>query len=290
MPAPGSRALSALMTPLFALLASAPLASALLAFAAPASAASPLAGGPMSRGPASDADALADPLGSSRWQDMRRELFRDAAVRFDARVSVTAPPNAEDPLNVPVSVDASALPDVREVVVFADFNPIVKVLSFAPVDAIATLGFRLKLQQSSPIRAAARTGDGVWHVGGAWVRTHGGGCTLPSVGSASPLWQQHLNEVSGRVWHGVGPGERLRLRVIHPMDTGLAAGIPSFHIEDLLVSAADGRPLMRIHPFEPVSENPVFTLDLHKGTSASGALRVSGRDNNGNRIDAGVAQ
>ncbi|ATE62499.1 quinoprotein dehydrogenase-associated SoxYZ-like carrier [Thauera sinica] len=232
--------------------------------------------------------ADADPLESSRWEDMRREFFADARVVFDPRIAVTAPFNAEDPLNVPVSVDASALPGVDEVIVFADFNPIVKVLGFEPFDAAPTLGFRLKLQQSSPVRAAARTADGVWHVGGAWVRTHGGGCTLPSAGSSSPLWQQHLNRVSARLWPGVGHGERLRLRVIHPMDTGLAPGIPAFHIEELAVADAAGKALVRIRAYEPVSENPVFTLDLRPGAADAGPLRISGRDNNGNRIDAQV--
>lgn len=237
--------------------------------------------------PRPERSTTTDPLASPRWDDMRREFFAGANVVFDALVTVTAPGNAEDPLNVPVNVDASALADVREVLVFADFNPIVKVLSFEPVGAAPALGFRLKLQQSSPIRAAARTADGVWHVGGAWVKTSGGGCTLPSVGSASRQWQQHLNEVSARMWPGVGHGDRLRLRVIHPMDTGLAAGIPAFHIDELTVSDGSGRALMRIHAYEPVAENPVFTLDLRKG-AAAGLLHIAGRDNNGNRIDARV--
>ena len=119
-----------------------------------------------------------DPLGSSRWGDMKREFFRDERLVFDERVKVSAPATAEDAMNVPVKVDASALAGVEEVLVFADFNPIVKALSFEPGQARSVLGFRLKLQQSTPVRAAARTTDGVWHVGGTWVNTTGGGCTL----------------------------------------------------------------------------------------------------------------
>lgn len=280
MPPPVSQMLAALMA--VAAIAFPALGEAA---AAPGDAATDL--GDPSEAP-TQSSPLTDPLDSPRWEDMRREFFGAAPVRFDARITVTAPVNAEDPLNVPVSVDASALPDVREVVVFADFNPIVKVLSFEPAGAAPRLGFRLKLQQSSPVRAAARTGDGVWHVGGSWVRTSGGGCTLPSVGSASPLWQQHLNEVSARLWPGGGYGDRLRLRIVHPMDTGLAAGIPAFHIEELAVSDRGGKPLMRIRAHEPVAENPVLTLDLNKGAADAGPLRITGRDNNGNRIDARV--
>jgi len=238
--------------------------------------------------PAPVADPLADPLDSPRWGDMQKDIFDAQPVVFDARVKVSGPAVAEDPLNVPITVDATALAGVEEIIVFADFNPIVKALRFEPGTARASLGFRIKLQQSSPIRAAVRTADGVWRVGGAWVTTTGGGCTLPSLGSGSPEWQERLNEVNGRLWPRIGGGERLRMRIIHPMDTGLAAGIPAFHIEDIVIADESGQTLARIQPLEPVAENPSFTLDF--ADVAPGALQVSGRDNNGNRIDAWVTR
>lgn len=255
------------------------IASAALAFAVPALAVAPDATRPLT----------GDPLDSPRWGDMQREFFRDAQIVFDERVKVSAPVTAEDALNVPVAVDATALGRVEEVLVFADFNPIVKALSFEPGDARASLGFRLKLQQSTPVRAAARTVDGLWHVGGTWVNTTGGGCTLPSTGTGSPEWQQRLNEVSARRWPRVDGGTRLRLQIIHPMDTGLAAGVPVFHIDELGISTTDGTRLMLIHPAEPVAENPLFTIDIPPGVVGGGVLRISGRDNNGNLIRAEVA-
>lgn len=244
--------------------------------------------------PASAAEAEPDPLGSARWEDMRKLFFPAAAVVFDERVRVTAPLAAEDSMNVPVRVEASALADVRQVVVFADFNPILEVLRYYPERGQANLGFRVKLQQSTPLRAAALTADGVWHLGGTWVNTAGGGCTAPSTGSASPEWQRRLGEVSGRLWsRGADSAAtaddqlRLRLRIVHPMDTGLAAGIPAFFIQELQLTDAQGRNFMRIEAFEPVAENPVFTVDLPAGQRAD-RVRVSGRDNNGNAIDAWI--
>ncbi len=232
----------------------------------------------------SPADAAAlqetgDPLASARWADMQQTVLAGAPVLFDPRVQVIAPSVAENPLQVPVTVDARALPWVREVLVFADFNPIVEVLRFFPAAAPAYLGFRLKLQQSSPVRAAVRTADGVWHVGGSWVNTVGGGCTAPAAGRAAPDWAQTLNQVSARQWDD-GPNKgRLRLRIQHPMDTGLVAGTPAFHLEEIRLSDAAGQELMRVQTYEPVSENPVFTLNRGEG---SGEVLASGRDNNGN--------
>ena len=230
----------------------------------------------------------ADPLDSPRWADMRKEMFpASAQVVFDDRVKVTAPLTAENAMNVPVSVDASALPGVREVLVFADFNPIVRIVRFEPSGAHAALGFRIKLQQSTPVRAAVRTADGTWHVGGTWVNTAGGGCTLPSTGSGSPEWQKRLGEVSSRVWARKEGGERIRLRIIHPIDTGLAAGIPAFFLQDLDLADNQGKPLMHIEGFEPIAENPVFTVDIPAARAAT-SYRVSGRDNNGNAISAAI--
>jgi len=225
-----------------------------------------------------------DPLDSARWEEMRKQFFPGERVVFDDRVKVSAPKFAEDSMNVPVTVNADGLRDVQEIVVFADFNPILKVLEFYPDRAKPFLGFRFKLQQASPVRAAAKTSDGVWHVGGAWVDAAGGGCTAPGAGRAAAGWEKMLNEVSGRVWSAPDLSRRVRLRVMHPMDTGLAPGIPAFYIEQLVLRDNRGTSYIRLKTFEPVSENPVFTFDLPAGTETAGPLVLSGVDNNGNKI------
>lgn len=240
----------------------------------------------MAPGDAAALQESGDPLASARWADMEKLFLADRPVLFDPRVKVIAPSVAENPMQVPVTVDATALGKVEEVVVFADFNPIVQVLRFFPEASAAYLGFRVKLQQSTPVRAAVRTADGVWHVGGTWVNTVGGGCTAPSAAAGSPEWQKRLNEVSGRQWSEGPQSGRVRLRIVHPMDTGLVAGTPAFHLEEINFKDADGQPLMRVQTYEPVSENPVFTLN--RG-AASGPVETSGRDNNGNRFQARIA-
>jgi sulfur-oxidizing protein SoxY len=118
------------------------------------------------------------------------------------------------------------------------------------------------------------------------VQTIGGGCTAPSLGSGSTEWQQRLNQVSARIWTEGPMSGRVRLRIIHPMDTGLAAGIPSFYLETLVFRDEAGKPVARLEISQPVSENPVFTLN--RGHT-SGALLAEGRDNNGNLLKARIA-
>lgn len=225
-----------------------------------------------------------DPLDSPQWDYMHTAMLNDEPVVFDNRVTVMAPASAEDAMNVPISFRVEGLDDVKRVMVFADLNPIHKVLVYHPHRLRPALGFRIKIEQATPIRVAALTADGVWHVGGVWVDAAGGGCTAPSYGRTNGTWADTLGDVRYRRWpQSDGPDERLRLQVMHPMDTGLADGIPAFYIDELLISDATGAPYATLEIFEPVSENPYFTFDLD-GTAGQ-QLTLNGRDINGNRIN-----
>lgn len=231
-----------------------------------------------------------DPLDSSQWEDIRREFLGQAPVVFDERVQVRGPAFAEDPMAVPVSVSALGLRDVKQIVVLVDRNPIRKVLDFQPQLALPALSFRFKLEQASPVRAAVRTGDGVWHVGGTWVESTGGGCTVPGATRSDGSWASTLGQVSGALFESPldAQATRLRLRVMHPMDTGLVAGVPAFYINRLAVLDEAGRELLLFNGHEPLSENPVLSFELPGRTQ--GSLRVRGSDNNGNRFDAAVGR
>jgi sulfur-oxidizing protein SoxY len=227
--------------------------------------------------------ALVDPLDSPSWKTVHRVILANENVVFDDRVKVVVPDVAEDPMNVPVSVSVGAIGEIEEIRVFADLNPIQHILNFHPGKIEPFIAFRFKVQQSTPVRAAARTKDGVWHVGGRWLDATGGGCTAPSVGSALANWADTLGNVKSRLWSRADKPDRLRFRIMHPMDTGLAPGIPEFYIEVLELKDNAGDLLAHIEPYQPVSENPFFSIDLE--SSQYQGLILTGRDNNGNLIN-----
>jgi len=231
--------------------------------------------------PAVARELPADPLRSVMWKSMAERFLPDGEIVFDERVRVLAPLSAEDQVNVPVTVDATALDDVTEIVAFADLNPIPLVLRARPEGAAPFLGFRLKLQQSSPVHVGVRTGDGTWHVAGVIIDAAGGGCTAPAMAHGTSDWMSTLGETRAQVRRGVDGEARMSLRIRHPMDTGLASGIPVFYLEELTVRDADGETLMALSLYEPVSENPTLTLKPRVGTG-SGTLEVSTRDTEGN--------
>lgn len=238
----------------------------------------------------------ADPLASPTWPDLARQFTDGGAVAFSTQVLVQAPLHADDPMNVPVRIDARALlasadranRRVRRIRVVADLNPVRHVLDFEPLLALPVLALRMRLEQASPVRALVQTDDGHWHVGGTLVGAAGGGCTAPGGARSDSSWQDTLGQVQAR-WFD-NPQEaarRLRLRVMHPMDTGLVPGVPAFYLETLTLTDARGQAACRLDLHEPVAENPLFTLEWPQAMAAAwqGPWRVQGRDNNGLRID-----
>ena len=233
-----------------------------------------------------------DPLKSMQWPSLRKQYLGNAPMRFSNEVVVTGPAFADDARNVPVSIDARALSSVgggvERINVVSDRNPVREVLSFEPRLSLPVLAFRFRLEQASPLRAMVKTRDGQWHVGSTWVQAAGGGCTVPGITRADGSWNRTLNQVQTRFFNNVLQGsQRLRIRIMHPMDTGLVAGIPAFYVERLQLVDDAERIWWQLEMHEPVAENPLLTFELPK--RPNGILRLMGRDNNGNPINAEVS-
>lgn len=226
-------------------------------------------------------DPVVDPLASPVWSSVQSKYFGDGPVVFDDRVKVIVPSIVENQAQVPVTADARSLPGVRKLVVVADLNPIQHVLTLSPDKAAAYVAFRMKVEQGTAVRAAAQTEDGTWHVGGAYLTAAGGGCSAPALARGDSDWTTTVGETHGKVFRQADGSARVRMRVRHPMDTGLARNNdPAYFIEKLQMRSPGGAPLATLEMFEPVSEDPTITLMLRLPL-ADTAVDVEGRDNNG---------
>ena len=230
------------------------------------------------------ASTPADPFGSVMWKTMVDTYFTGGDVVFDQRVVVSAPTSAENQMHVPITVDATRLENVKQIVAVADLNPIQHVLTVRPEQALSFIGFRLKLQQSSPIHVGVQTEDGTWHIGGALIDAAGGGCTAPAAAHGNNNWMQTLGETRALVSRDSKGDTRMTIRMRHPMDTGLASGIPVFYLNKMVVKDEAGGVVAELDLYEPVSENPTITLKPSVGKTSS-VLRVSTRDTEGNEFE-----
>lgn len=222
-----------------------------------------------------------DPLQSIMWTDMKEQFFGTDPVVFDDRVKVAVPRVVENQAQVPVTADARALPDVRKLVVFADLNPIQHVATLGIGRAAPFIALRMKAEQATPVRAAAQTADGVWHVGSVFLDAAGGGCSAPALARKDADWSQTVGHAQGRLYREVDGSVRVRFRVRHPMDTGLARdNTPSYFIEGLEFRSQAGEQLATLELREPVSEDPTLTVLVRLPLEDAG-LTILGRDNQG---------
>lgn len=222
-----------------------------------------------------------DPLNSPMWKEMAARLLTGGPIEFDSNVKVVVPSVVENQAQVPVTADARALSDVVKLVVFADLNPIQHVLTLTPSNVAPFVALRLKVEQSTPVRAAAQTSDGGWHVGGVWLEAAGGGCSAPAVGRKDENWFDTVGQAHGKMWREADGGTRARFRIRHPMDTGLAKdNTPAFYIEKIDIKGAGGEQLGNLQLFEPVGEDPTLTI-LMRGRSGDDSVNLDARDNNG---------
>lgn len=226
-----------------------------------------------------------DPMPSVMWEYHHKRLLNGEPYVFDERVRLGVPPFAEDSRQVPVEVDARALPGrFDRLLLWAELNPIPHVLTLYPgVHLEPLLAVRIRIEQATPIRAALRDEQGVWHVGSAWIDAAGGGCTAPSVVRAQPGWEDRLGQVHGE-FYPKGEYSRVRLSVSHPMDNGLVGGIPEFYLDHAELRGPEGEVFARLDLFPAVSENPTFTFEVRGHPHTELWLH----DNNGNEFQAAL--
>lgn len=219
-----------------------------------------------------------DPLASPMWERLAPVFFGNDRVTFDDRVKVVFPAIAEDQHQFPVTIDARGIPGVRRILLFADLNPIPLAIDYTPDRAQPYLSTRIKLDQRTPVRGAVQLEDGSWLVSGGWIDAAGGGCSAPPVSRVKGDWAQHLGEVRGVALTTAG-GARVRLAFRHPMDTGFVANIPTYNLDEVVLSGADGKRYGSMRIEASVAEDPEITVIAD--AAAGETVTLAGRDTNG---------
>lgn len=247
-----------------------------------------LSGGahPLLTGAVGPAAVGGDPFDGGMWPDHRAEYLGDPVNwRQDAAVVVLAPRAAEDSRHVPFMIDATAISgNVDQIVITIDYSPFAKAMIFRPGRARPLLGFGVKYEMSGALRASAEVAGQGWLVGAAYVSALGGGCGAPAKAHERPDWQESFGEMRARVWPASG---RLRVRIQHPQDTGLANGIPAHHLTELRLADPRGETIAELELHEPLEENPTLTFLLPPAVAAE-PVTIQARDTQGNFFE-GIA-
>lgn len=223
-----------------------------------------------------------DPAGSELWEDLSGAyLGEDAKVTFNDSIRLMMADRVESAHEVPIMVKVPHdLRDMQELVLLVDRNPIQQVARITPHRRLESVGMNIRLEESTPVRAAILDPSGIWHVATKSVLVmSAGGCSSPPPDGAVVA---AVGDVNIKQFERHGGASRLKVRIHHPMDTGFVVMedgdvVPPYYVEKVRIEDERGV-IADMLTWAAMSRDPVITIDL---PTEGQSVRVSGNDSEG---------
>lgn len=201
-----------------------------------------------------------NPVESPTFDDILKEIIQNEKYIFDDKnINIQVPLFADNPVQVPISVDAKAIKNAKKLIIFTDLNPIPKVVDMDLINLLPIVSLNIKVAQETPIRALVLDDKGLWHIGSNNIKSFGGGCSVSSVASSDTNFDKLLGKAKGNIFKTDGI-YRLKTSIFHPMETGLVFGNSEFYINKITIKA-DNQILAKIDAYSSISENPRFIFE-----------------------------
>jgi sulfur-oxidizing protein SoxY len=202
-----------------------------------------------------------NPIESPTFNDIIKELIKnDSYVFDDENIKIKVPAFADNPIQVPIFVDAKNIKNAKKMILFADLNPIPKIIDMDLKNILPLVSLNIKVAQETPIRALILDENNVWHIGSNNIKSFGGGCSVSSVSSTDTDFGKLLGKIKTEIFEVENNTFRIKSSIFHPMETGLIFGTPEFYINKIVLK--DNENILSIMElFSPISENPRFTFE-----------------------------
>ena len=201
-----------------------------------------------------------NPVASPTFDDILKEIINNEKYIFDDKnIKIKVPTFADNPIQVPIFVDAKAIKNAKRLIIFADLNPIPKIIDMDLKNLLALISLNIKVAQETPIRALVLDENNLWHIGSNNIKSFGGGCSVSSVRSSNTDFEKLLGKTKGNVFK-TDDVYRLKASIFHPMETGLVFGNSEFYINKIIIKAEE-KVLANILTYSAISENPRFIFE-----------------------------
>ncbi|XPV69031.1 MAG: quinoprotein dehydrogenase-associated SoxYZ-like carrier [Halarcobacter sp.] len=201
-----------------------------------------------------------NPIISPTFEDIIKQIIKDQEYIFDDKnVIVKVPSFADNPVQVPILVNAKKIKDAKRMILFADLNPIPKIIDMDLTNLLPFISLNIRVAQETPLRALVLDEKGVWHIGSNNIKSFGGGCAVASVASSNTDFDKLLGK--GKItYFKKDDAYRIKSSIFHPMETGLVFGNSAFYINKIVLKTKD-KTLATIKTYSPISENPRFIFE-----------------------------
>ncbi len=224
--------------------------------------------------------AQKDPLNSPMWNDVKKMFLKDEAFVFDSKnIIIKVPSFADNPLQVPVYVDASYYKNASRLILFADLNAIIPIVDMQLFDFKAIISLNMKIAQGTPLRAAIKDKNGLWHIASSQIKSFGGGCSVASEASTLADKESQFGKYKINTFE-LENGNRIKLSIYHPMDTGLFIGNPEFFINEIKISK-ENKTIALLKTYASISENPRLIFET---LNSSQEYKIQINDTDGNEF------
>lgn len=202
-----------------------------------------------------------NPVASPTFDDILKEIINNEKYIFDDKnIKIKVPTFADNPIQVPIFVDAKAIKNAKRLIIFADLNPIPKIIDMDLKNLLALISLNIKVAQETPIRALVLDENNLWHIGSNNIKSFGGGCSVSSVNSSNTDFEKLLGKIKSEVFEVEKDTYRIKSSIFHPMETGLIFGNPEFYINKIVLKD-NTNILSSMNLFSAISENPRFIFE-----------------------------
>jgi len=220
-----------------------------------------------------------NPIESPTFNDILKEIIKnDSYVFDDDNIKIKVPAFADNSIQVPIFVDAKNIKNAKRMILFADLNPIPRIIDMDLKSILPLVSLNVKIAQETPIRAIVLDDKNVWHIGSNNIKSFGGGCSVSSVSSSDTDFGKLLGKIKTEIFEVSKDTFRIKSSIFHPMETGLIFGNPEFYINKIVLKD-NTNILSTMELFSPISENPRFVFET-KSKSQNYIIEFSDVDGN----------
>lgn len=224
------------------------------------------------------------------WKAIKEFLFQDRPVDEGNPIAkLVAPYRAQNGADVSVQVNALAGQTeqsyIKKHYLVADANPspVIGEFGFSSRNGRADVATRIRVDQSTHVRAISETQDGRLFMQKAFVKSSGG-CSAPPV-SDSELAALNLGKTRLIEEPAQDGLRKIHISIMHPNNTGLQRDtvteltIPPHYVTEVIVSNGAGEEVFSVSGDISFSENPSF--EFYYKSKAKDVLVARVKDSQG---------
>ena len=224
-----------------------------------------------------------DHMESSTFNGIIKEVVKDDKYIFDDNIKIKVPDFADNSMQVPIFIDGKNIQDAKRIVLYADYNPIQKIIDMQLENLFAVLSLNIKVAQETPLRVFILDDKNIWHISSKNIKSNGGGCDVSSQSLNNYEYEKFLGQIKGEIFVKE-EGSRIKASIFHPMETGLVFGTTEFYINEISIKNND-TVLGNIQSTSVISENPRFIFETKEKVDN---INIEFTDSDGNKYKAQI--